>query len=151
GAFFAGRASSAPGPQSAPIASAPSVPAAVYSSAVASLAPPPAAPRDPMAQGLEALYVKRDPALAATRFREVLAQNPGHYGATYQLATALYQAGDLAASRPVWQRMLAMAEATQDAATAEAARARLAEIEKAMPSDPDAEDMRLGMQSLYEK
>jgi tetratricopeptide (TPR) repeat protein len=110
-------------------------------------------PLDPMTQGLEALYKKHDPLLAAARFREVLAQNPEHYGATFQLATALEQAGKPAEARPVWAKMLAMAEATRDAATIEQARARLAEINKLAPPsaevDPDAEGMRLGLDALY--
>lgn len=118
---------------------------------------PPAAPTDPMAAGVDALYTRRDPATAAARFREVLAQNPDHYGATFQLATALDQAGDLRASRPVWEKMLKMAEATEDAKTAEAARARLIELDKLMPSapsvsaDPEDATMRLGMEALYTK
>ncbi len=113
----------------------------------------PAAAGDPMAAGLEALYGRKDPATAIARFREVLGQNPDHYGATYQLATALQQAGDARGARPVWQKMLQMAEATQDAQTAEAARARLAELEKALgpeaPPDPDAAEMNAGLEALY--
>ncbi len=110
---------------------------------------------DPMTLGLDALYTKRDPAAAAARFREVLAQNPEHYGATFQLATALDQAGDLRAAQPVWQKMLAMAEATQDGKTADTARARLAEIDKVLgapaANDPDAEAMRDAVSTLYTK
>lgn len=108
---------------------------------------------DPMALGLDALYAKHDPTAAAARFREVLARNPRHYGATFQLATALDQAEKPAESRPIWARMLAMAEAINDTATAAKARARLAEIEK-LPTpkadaDPDAETMRLGLDALH--
>ena len=110
-------------------------------------------PLDPMTQGLEALYKRHDPLLAAARFREVLAQNPEHYGATFQLATALEQAGKPAEARPVWEKMLRMAEATRDTATIEQARAHLAEISKLAPPsaevDPDAEGMRLGLDALY--
>jgi cytochrome c-type biogenesis protein CcmH/NrfG len=108
---------------------------------------------DPMAAGLEALYKKHDPVAAAAQFREVLARNPQHYGATYQLATALDQANKPAESRPVWARMLPMAEAIRDAATATRARARLADIDRlASPgADPDAETMRLGIEALHTK
>jgi tetratricopeptide (TPR) repeat protein len=81
---------------------------------------------DPMALGIEALHTRHDPAAAAALFREVLAQNPEHYGATFQLATALDQAGKPAEARPFWEKMLRMAEAIKDTATADRARARLA-------------------------
>jgi hypothetical protein len=110
---------------------------------------------DPMTLGLDALYTKHDPTAAAARFREVLAQNPQHYGATYQLAIALDQAEKPVESRPVWVKMLAMAEAINDTATADRARARLAAIDRlpvagASP-DPDAETMRLGLEALHTK
>jgi tetratricopeptide (TPR) repeat protein len=106
------------------------------------------APADPMAAGLDALHVKRDPLTAAARFREVLAQNPEHYGATYQLATALDQASKPAESRPVWEKMLRMASAIGDATTIADARARLAELDAAS-GDPAAAPMRAGMELLY--
>lgn len=119
------------------------------------LGTPAAAPGDPMTAGLDALYKRHDPATAAARFREVLAQSPEHYGATFQLATALDQAGDARASRPVWERMLKLAEAIRDEKTAEAARARLAEIDK-IPGlkpeiDPEAEAMSAAVETLYTK
>ena len=114
---------------------------------------PRSGPADAMTLGLEALYKRHDPVLATARFREVLAQNPEHYGATFQLATALEQAGKPAEAKPLWEKMLGMAEATRDAATVEQARARLAEISKlsgpAAEADPDAEGMRLGLDALY--
>jgi tetratricopeptide (TPR) repeat protein len=110
---------------------------------------------DPMAAGLEALYTKHDAVTAAARFREVLAQNPEHYGATFQLATALDQADKPAESKPVWVKMLGMAEAIKDTPTADRARARLAEIDKLAgtkaDADPDAETMRLGLEALRTK
>ena len=108
---------------------------------------------DPMAAGLEALYEKHDPAAAAALFREVLARNPQHYGATYQLATALDQAGKPAESRPLWAKMQAMAEAIRDTATADRARARLAEIDRVASAgaDPDGETMRRGIEALHTK
>lgn len=108
---------------------------------------------DPMARGLDALYTKRDPVAAAARFREVLAVSPDHYGATFQLATALTQAGKAAEARPVWEKMLRLAEAARDAETANAARARLLEIERTLgPSagaDPDAADMQSAVDLLH--
>ncbi len=118
--------------------------------------PPATVPADPMLQGLDALYSKRDPTTAIARFREVLAQSPEHYGATFQLATALDQAGDVASSRPVWEKMLAMSETIGDAKTGDAARARLIDIDKQLgvapaPPDPDAEAMRAAVDALYVK
>jgi Flp pilus assembly protein TadD len=79
-----------------------------------------------MKEGLELLYTRRDPIAAGTKFREVLEQNPTHYGATSQLATALDQAGKPAEARPLWEKVLTMAEGYKDAATARTARTRLA-------------------------
>ena len=110
---------------------------------------------DPMKLGLDALYTKHDAAEAAARFREVLAQSPDHYGATFQLATALDQLNKPAEARPLWAKMLGMAAAIKDTATTDRARERLAEIDKlAAPSvdtDPDAATMRLGLDALRVK
>ncbi len=80
-----------------------------------------------MKVGLAALYERHDQAAAATAFRKVLERNPTHYGATFQLASALDAAGKRSEARPVWEKVLAMAERYDDAATASAARARLLE------------------------
>ncbi|MDC0741774.1 tetratricopeptide repeat protein [Polyangium mundeleinium] len=109
---------------------------------------------DPMTLGLAALYTQNDPVLAAARFREVLAQNPDHYGATYQLATALEQAGDPRSARPLWVKMATMADGIGDMKTAEHARARVAAIDErvraATMNDPEV-SMRLGLEALYQK
>jgi Tfp pilus assembly protein PilF len=114
--------------------------------------------RDPMAEGLDALYAQKDPAKAVARFREVLTADPNHYGATYQLATALEQAGDTAAARATWSKMVPMAETNRDEATLAQARTRLAALSEPPPTpavlptdDPLAEPMRLGLTELYEK
>ena len=112
--------------------------------------------RDPMAEGLEALYTQKDPAKAVARFREVLAADPTHYGATYQLATALEQAGDKPAARAMWSKMATMADVLHDEGTLTHARSRLAALEPPAPvpapaDDPLAEPMRLGLAALYEK
>ncbi len=83
---------------------------------------------DPMALGLDALYAKHDPVTAAARFREVLARNPQHYGATFQLATALDQANKPVEARPYWTKILKMAEAVNDTTLASTAHARLAKV-----------------------
>ena len=79
-----------------------------------------------MGTGLAALYQRHDPAVAAAEFQKVLAQNPTHYGATFQLATALDAAGKRAEARPLWKKMLDMSVVVNDTKTANAARARLA-------------------------
>lgn len=79
-----------------------------------------------MREGLALLYERHDPAAAAEKFRKVLEQNPTHYGATFQLASALDAAGKSDEARPLWQKMLEMAEAIQDLKTAEKARERIA-------------------------
>jgi hypothetical protein len=48
-----------------------------------------------------------------------------HYGATFQLARALDQAGKPAEARPWWEKVLTLADGYKDAATAGIARARL--------------------------
>jgi tetratricopeptide (TPR) repeat protein len=79
-----------------------------------------------MNAGLRALYGRRDAAAAARSFRRVLDHNPAHFGATYQLAIALDQAGNPAEARQWWEKVLPMAESYKDEVTAAKARARLA-------------------------
>src|SRR5207245_8530124 len=78
-----------------------------------------------MQAGLDALYTQRDPQAAVIEFRKVLSANPTHYGATYQLAAALDAAGRQDEARPLWEKMLALAEGSGDQPTAAPARARL--------------------------
>jgi len=80
-----------------------------------------------MQVGLDALYTRHDPLAAAAQFRQVLERHPTHYGATYQLAVALDQAGQRDQARPLWERALTMAEKENDKPTADTARARLQE------------------------
>ncbi|MBK8256337.1 MAG: tetratricopeptide repeat protein [Polyangiaceae bacterium] len=122
-------------------------------------------PGDPMAQGLDALYTRKDYALAVSLFREVLAKNPNHYGATFQLATALSQMGDAAAARSVWQKMLTLADSSGDAKTVEMAKAAIAKIDEqsgaakpdsnvsgtAASSDPAGPAMQKAVELLYTK
>ena len=81
-----------------------------------------------MQSGLDALYTRGDAGAAVARFREVLARNPEHYGATLQLAKALDQAGKPQEALPVWRKMLGMAEAVGDAETLRTVRTRLADV-----------------------
>ena len=78
-----------------------------------------------MQAGLDALYTRRDPIEAAAQFRQVLEQNPNHYGATYQLASALDAAGKQDEAHPLWEKVLQMAEESNDKPTADTARTRL--------------------------
>jgi len=80
-----------------------------------------------MQEGLDALYKRAHPSDAAARFREVLARNPNHYGATLQLAKALDLAGKPEEALPVWRRIMGMAEAAGDAETIQTVRTRLAD------------------------
>ena len=79
-----------------------------------------------MTAGLDALYKQSDPNAAAGYFRQVLAINPDHYGATLQLAKALDRAGKPNEALPLWRKMQTMAEAAGDTETLRTVRARLA-------------------------
>jgi hypothetical protein len=63
-----------------------------------------------MKAGIDALYTRGDAAAAETEFRKVLERNPTHYGATYQLATALDRAGKPVEARALWEVVVTMAE-----------------------------------------
>jgi tetratricopeptide (TPR) repeat protein len=90
------------------------------------LKPAPESEETLMKAGLDALYTRNNPGEAAAQFRKVLERRPTHYGATYQLATALDRAGQPTEARPLWERVLKMADGYKDTNTAATARARLA-------------------------
>lgn len=100
-----------------------------------------------MSRGVESLYKKSDPEAAAKDFRKILAKNPEHYGATFQLAVALDRGGKAAEARPLWEKSLAMAQAVKDEKTAETARQRLG-VPAVAPEDAA---MKAGLDALYEK
>jgi cytochrome c-type biogenesis protein CcmH/NrfG len=104
-----------------------------------------------MKAGTEFLYVKHDPNAAAAEFRKVLERNPNHYGATFQLATALDRAGKPEEARALWEKMIAMAEAVRDKDTAAVARARLGQ--SAVTGEQAGEEamMKSGIDLLYTK
>jgi len=58
-------------------------------------------------------------------FRKVVERNPGHYGATFQLAMALDRSGKPEEARPLWEKMLEMAQSSNDAETVTTVRRRL--------------------------
>ncbi len=101
-----------------------------------------------MKDGLDALYARSDAEAAVKAFRQVLAQNPAHYGANYQLAVALDRAGKPVEAARQWEKSLAMAESIRDETTADTARKRLgrtpASQEAAMKAGLDA----MGRQDL---
>jgi len=78
-----------------------------------------------VAQGLHLFYTKGDAAGAAEQFRKVLARNPTHYGATFQIAKALDLAGKPDEARTYWQKILEMALPIKDQPTIDVASARL--------------------------
>ena len=78
-----------------------------------------------MSEGLAALYEENEPLRAQAAFRKVLERIPGHYGATFQLAVALDKSGDGPSARPVWEKVLTMAESYHDQDSANRARLRL--------------------------
>jgi Tfp pilus assembly protein PilF len=78
-----------------------------------------------MEKGTQQLYQSGDPIAAEATFRAVLAKNPSHYGAHYQLAVAMDRGGKPAEARAEWNEVLRLAESFKDSVSAQAARARL--------------------------
>jgi tetratricopeptide (TPR) repeat protein len=93
-------------------------------------APPPPPTDDEqghlMQAGIDALYTQHDPAKAVDLFRKVLALNPQHYGASYQLAVALDAAGRKGEARALWPEVLEMASHLKDEKTMQDVAARIA-------------------------
>ncbi len=87
--------------------------------------PVPADAFDPMAEALSKMQ-QGDGLAAAENLRILLAANPEHYGATYQIARALDMAGVPVEARTYWEKSLAMAEQYQDSASLSFIRERLA-------------------------
>jgi len=104
-----------------------------------------------MTAGLDLLYGRNDPEGAAAQFRRVLALNPGHYGATFQLAMALDRAGKPGEAQAYWEKMLPMAEASNDAATVATVRARLRQSPPSSEEGVQGALMRAGLDALYGK
>ncbi len=85
---------------------------------------PPAGAFDPMAEALAKMQ-QGDGLAASENLRILLAANPDHYGATYQIARALDMAGVPAEARSYWEKALEKAEEFQDSASIAAIRDRL--------------------------
>jgi Flp pilus assembly protein TadD len=80
-----------------------------------------------MAVALEQLDGKHDANAAIAQLRALLARNPGHYGANWQLARALDAAGRRDEAREAWMKMLELTEAAGDKANEKLVRDRLAQ------------------------
>jgi len=98
-----------------------------------------------MQKGLDDLYKTGDANAAVDAFRQVLKENPTHYGAQYQLAKALDMAGKPQEAHAVWQQALVAADNIHDTASAQAARARLA----APDTVSQAAMMAMGLTMMY--
>ena len=79
-----------------------------------------------MTRGLNLMYQGNDPSGAEAVFRQVLAKNPTHYGAHYQLAVALDRTAKPKDARVEWTEVQRLAEAVKDTTTLGTARRRLA-------------------------
>src|SRR3989442_9163730 len=101
-----------------------------------------------MKAGVEALHTRHDPETAIADFRKVLEHTPDHYGATFQLAAALEAAARRDEARPLWEKMVAMAESHQDTETAASARAHLAGD---AAGASEAVTMQAGLDALYQR
>ena len=78
-----------------------------------------------MTLGLDLMYKQSNLPGAAAQFRQVLARNPTHYGATFQLAKTLDLQGQRADATALWVKVVGMATQYKDESTLQIARARL--------------------------
>ena len=78
-----------------------------------------------MAAGLVYRYRLGNPGRAIERYRAVLALNPSHYGAHYQLAVALLADGQRAAAIEAWHAFVPLARAIGDRVSLDGAPAEL--------------------------
>jgi protein O-mannosyl-transferase len=89
------------------------------------LAADPTSTEAAMRAGLVRHYRLGDSATAVERYRTVLALDPAHYGAHYQLAVALLGAGRRDDARAAWARFVPMAQALGDQRSIDGAPAEL--------------------------
>jgi 4-amino-4-deoxy-L-arabinose transferase-like glycosyltransferase len=78
-----------------------------------------------MNAALDARFRRHDLETAIRLLRSLLARNPRHYGARYQLAAALDAAGNAAEALAAWRAYLPTAELAGDNASTQHARARI--------------------------
>ena len=100
-----------------------------------------------MTRGLQQLYQTNDPVGAEATFRAVLAKNPSHYGAHYQLAVALDRGGKPQDARPEWNEVLRLAQSFNDSTVVKTALARLGAPDTAS----QAGMMARGLDLMYAK
>jgi Tfp pilus assembly protein PilF len=81
---------------------------------------------DLMQRGMQQMYQSQDAVAAEATFRAVLALNPAHYGAHYQLAVALDRSGKPTDARSEWTEVLRLAEGFKDTTVVRTAQVRLA-------------------------
>lgn len=79
-----------------------------------------------MASALRELYERRNARAAIAAFQRVLNTSAHHYGANFQLAKALDEAGESEAAVAQWRVVLEMAETAGDVVTVSEARRRIA-------------------------
>jgi Tfp pilus assembly protein PilF len=79
-----------------------------------------------MQRGMQQMYQSQDAVAAEATFRAVLALNPAHYGAHYQLAVALDRSGKPSEARSEWNEVLRLAETFKDTTVVRTAQVRLA-------------------------
>jgi protein O-mannosyl-transferase len=99
-----------------------------------------------MQAGLAALYERQDPTGAIAEFQQVLAVNPEHYGAHYQIAVALDRAQRPREARRHWETVLELARKYGEGEVVKQAQARLA--------TPDVDEvttwMEAGLKAMYQ-
>jgi len=78
-----------------------------------------------MQAGLTAMYERNDARAAVARFQDVLARQPFHYGARFQLAKALDAMGQRSEAAEQWTKVLAAAQLIGDSATIRQVQERL--------------------------
>lgn len=79
-----------------------------------------------MRRGMQQMYQGNNPIGAEATFRAVLALNPTHYGAHYQLAVALDRGGKPVEARAEWNEVLRLAGSFKDTSVIRFAEKRLA-------------------------
>jgi Tfp pilus assembly protein PilF len=98
-----------------------------------------------MQRGLDQMNKGQDPVGAEATFRAILALNPSHYGAHYQLAVALDRGGKPAEARAEWSEVLRLAHGFKDTAVVRTATTRLAAPDTAS----EAGMMARGLDLMY--
>lgn len=101
-----------------------------------------------MALGLHLLHKRRRFRPAIGAFLAVLASNPHHYGALFQLAKALDAEKRGASALAVWTQVLTLANAGKDRFTAKVAQSRVKAL--SVEHRAMAPDMKLGLKLHYQ-